>query len=110
MSSFAATAVLVQLVPVVIIVVVLLLLITAAGSIRATGRAVERVERKLDLVMKRLDIEDSTAVGIAPDALAEIDRCLWSDRRAEAVRLYREATGHTAAQAKEWVERRAASY
>lgn len=108
--SFAVTAVLVQLVPVVIIVVVLLLLITAAGSIRATGRAVERVERKLDLVMKRLDIEDSTAVGIAPDALAEIDRCLWSDRRAEAVRLYREATGHTAAQAKEWVEQRAASY
>lgn len=108
--SFAVTAVLVQLVPVVIIVVVLLLLITAAGSIRATSRAVERVERKLDLVMKRLDIEDSTAVGIAPDALAEIDRCLWSDRRAEAVRLYREATGHTAAQAKEWVEQRAASY
>jgi hypothetical protein len=101
---------LIQLVPVVIFVVVLLLLITASASIRATGRAVERVERKLDLVMKHLDIQDSAAVGIPPDALAEIDRCLWSDRRAEAVRLYREATGHTAAQAKEWVEQRAASY
>lgn len=108
--SFAATAVLVQLVPVVIVVVVLLLLITASAGIRATGRAVERVERKLDLVMKRLDIQDSAAVGIPPDALAEIDRCLWSDRRAEAVRLYREATGHTAAQAKEWIEQRAGSY
>jgi hypothetical protein len=103
-------AVLVQLVPVVVLVVVLLLLITATVGVRATGRAVERVERKLDLVMRRLDIEDSAAVGIPPDALAEIDRCLWSDRRAEAVRLYREATGHTAAQAKEWVEQRAASY
>jgi len=103
-------ALLVQLVPVVAFVVVLVLLITAVGSMRATGRAVERVERKLDLVMQRLDIEHSAAVGIAPDALAEIDRCLWSDRRAEAVRLYREATGHTAAQAKEWVEQRAASY
>jgi hypothetical protein len=103
-------AVLVQLVPVVVLVVVLLLLITATVGVRATGRAVERVERKLDLVMRRLDIADSAAVGIPPDALAEIDRRLWSDRRAEAVRLYREATGHTAAQAKEWVEQRAASY
>jgi hypothetical protein len=103
-------ALLVQLVPVAAFVVVVLLLITAAGSIRATGRATERVERKLDLVMKHLDIQDSTAVGIAPDALAEIDRCLWSDRRAEAVRLYREATGHGAVQAKEWIEQRAGSY
>jgi hypothetical protein len=108
MSPFISL--LVQLVPVVIVVVLLLLLITMSGNMRDTGRAVERVERKLDLVMKRLEIEDSAAVGIPPDALAEIDRCLWSDRRAEAVRLYREATGHTAAQAKEWVEQRAASY
>jgi hypothetical protein len=108
MSSLAFL--LVPVVPVVIGVVLLLLLVTMSGNMRDTGRAVERVERKLDLVLKHLDIEDSTAVGIPPDALAEIDRCLWSDRRAEAVRLYREATGHTAAQAKEWVEQRAASY
>lgn len=103
-------ALLVQLVPVAFFVVALLLLITASAGIRSTGRAVERVERKLDLVMKHLDIAGSAAVEIPPEALAEIDRCLWSDRRAEAVRLYREATGHGAVQATEWIEQRAGSY
>jgi ABC-type microcin C transport system permease subunit YejB len=100
----------VQLVPVAAIVVLLVLLVAVSGTVRTTGRAVERVERKLDLVLKHLDINVPAAAGIPPETLAEIDRCLWSDRRAEAIRLYREATGHTAVQAKEWIERRAASY
>lgn len=99
-----------QLVPAAIVVILLLLLITVTGNMRATGRAVERTELKLDLVMKHLDIKGPSATDIPPDTLAEIDRCIWSDRRAEAIRLYREATGHTAVQAKEWIERRAASY
>ncbi|MDR7380757.1 hypothetical protein [Promicromonospora iranensis] len=101
---------LVQLVPVAVVVALLLLLIAMAGTVRSTGRAAERVERKLDLVLKHLGIEVAAAAGIPPETLAEIDRCLWSDRRSEAIRLYREATGHTAAQAKEWIEQRAASY
>ena len=107
----SSAAFLIQLVvPVAIFVVLLLLLLAAAGNMRATSRAVERVERRLDLVLKQLDIKGPAAADVPPYALAEIDRCLWSDRRAEAVRLYREATGHTAAQAKEWIEQRTASY
>jgi hypothetical protein len=99
-----------QFIPVAIFVILLLLLITVTGNMRATGRAVERVERKLDLVIEHLGIEGPAADGIPSDALAEIDRCLWSDRRAEAIRLYREATGHSAVEAKEWINRRAESY
>jgi hypothetical protein len=99
-----------ELVLVAIFVILLLLFITVSGNMRATGRAVERVERKLDLVMKHHDIKGSAAEGIPSDTLAEIDRCLWSDRRAEALHLYREVTGHSAIQAKEWIEQRAASY
>jgi hypothetical protein len=52
------------------------------GNMRATGRAVERTELKLDLVMKHLDIKGPGAADIPADALAEIDRYIWSDRRA----------------------------
>jgi hypothetical protein len=93
-----------------IFVVLLLLFITVAGNLGSTGRDVERVERKLDLVIKHLGIEGPTADGIPSDVLAEIDRCIWSDRRAEAIKLYRGATGHDAVAAKEWISRRAESY
>lgn len=93
-----------------IFVVLLLLLITVAGNLNSTGRTVERVERKLDLVIRHLGIEGPAAEGIPADVLAEIDRCIWSDRRAEAIKLYRDATGHDAVTAKEWINQRAASY
>ncbi|GHH80224.1 hypothetical protein [Promicromonospora soli] len=95
-----------ELVPVAILVVLLLVLIT----VNSTGRAVDRVERKVDRVIKHLGIEGPAVDGILPETLAEIDRCIWSDRRAEATRLYRQATGHTAVEARAWIERRVASY
>lgn len=99
-----------EIIPVAIFVVLLLLYITVSGNMRANGKTVERVERKLDLVIKHLGIEGPVAEGISPEALAEIDRCIWSDRRIEAIKLYREETGHGLLEAKEWVDRRAESY
>jgi ribosomal protein L7/L12 len=64
----------------------------------------------LDLVIEHLGIGGPAADGIPSDVLAEIDRCIWSDRRAEAIKLYREATGRPAVEAKAWVDQRAASY
>ncbi len=93
-----------------IFVLLLLLFITVSGNMRANGRTVERVERKLDLVINHLGIKGLPADGIPLDILAEIDRCIWSDRRIEAIKLYRQATGATLADAKAWVDQRGASY
>ena len=93
-----------------IVVVLLLASITISGNLRSAARTAERVERKLDLVIKHLGIEGPAAEGIPTDVLAEIDRCLWSDRRPEAIRLYRDATGHSSVEAKEWINRRIESY
>jgi hypothetical protein len=99
-----------EIIPIAIFVVLLMLYITVSGNQRANGKTVERVERKLDLVIKHLGIEGPAAEGISPEALAEIDRCIWSDRRIEAIKLYREETGYGLLEAKEWVDRRSASY
>lgn len=99
-----------EIVPVAIFVVLLFLYLTVSGHLRESGKAVERVERKLDLVIKHLGIEGPAADGVRPEALSEIDRCIWSDRRIEAIRLYREETGATLLDAKEWVDRRAESF
>ncbi|MFE7508748.1 hypothetical protein [Promicromonospora sp. NPDC057488] len=99
-----------EIIPAAILVILLLLYMTVKGNLHANGRTVERVERKLDLVIKHLGIEGPVAEGISPEALAEIDRCIWSDRRIEAIKLYREETGQGLLEAKEWVDRRAASY
>jgi hypothetical protein len=77
----------VEFIPAAIFVLLLLLLITVTGNLNSTGRAVERVERRLDLAIKHLGIEGPAADGIPSDVLAEIDRCIWSDRRAEAIKL-----------------------
>jgi hypothetical protein len=77
----------VEFIPAAIFVLLLLLLITVTGNLNSTGRAVERVERKLDLAIKHLGIKGPVADGIPSDVLAEIDRCIWSDRRAEAIKL-----------------------
>jgi hypothetical protein len=100
----------VELVPVAILVVLLLLFITVIGNLSSTRRTSERVERKLDLVIRHLGIEGPAADGVPLDILAEIDRCIWSDRRSEAIKLYRQATGQTAVEAKAWVDQRATSY
>jgi ribosomal protein L7/L12 len=92
------------------LVILLFATITITGNLRSTGRTVERVERKLDLVIKHLGIEGPAAEGIPPEMVAEIDRCIWSDRRVEAIKLYREATGQGLVEAKQWVDRRAASF
>jgi len=109
-GRYGSVMLIVEFTLVAIFVVLLLLLITVAGNLSSTGRTVERVERKLDRVIAHLGIEGAAADGIPPDVLAEIDRCIWSDRRAEAIKLYRDATGHDAVAAKEWINRRAASY
>jgi ribosomal protein L7/L12 len=92
------------------VVILLFSTITVSGNLRSTRRTAERVERKLDLVIKHLGIEGPAAEGISPEMVSEIDRCIWSDRRVEAIKLYREATGHGLVEAKEWVDRRAASF
>jgi len=99
-----------EILPAAIFVLLLLLFINVTGNLSANGKAIKRVERKLDLVIKHLGIEGPAAEGISPEALAEIDRCIWSDRRIEAIKLYREETGHELLEAKEWVDRRAESY
>ncbi|MGW2092364.1 hypothetical protein [Promicromonospora sukumoe] len=99
-----------QIIPAAILVLLLLLFITVSGNMSSRAKTTERLERKLDLVIKHLGIEGPAAEGIPPEALAEIDRCIWSDRRIEAIKLYRETTGHGLLEAKEWVDRRAASY
>ncbi|WP_369372434.1 hypothetical protein AB1046_03600 [Promicromonospora sp. Populi] len=99
-----------DLIPAAIFVILVLLMITVTGNLRSATRTAERVERKLDLVIKHLGITGAAADGIPSDILAEIDRCVWSDRRAEAIKLYREATGHTAVEAKAWIDQRSASY
>ena len=109
-GRYGSVMLIVEFTLVAIFVVLLPLLITVAGNLSSTGRTVERVERKLDRVIAHLGIEGAAADGIPPDVLAEIDRCIWSDRRAEAIKLYRDATGHDAVAAKEWINRRAASY
>ena len=96
-------------IPAGIFVVLVLLLITVSGSMNATGRSVDRVERKLDAVIEHLGIDADQAVGITQEALAEIDRCIRSDQRVRAVKLYREATDHGLLEAKNWVDRRAAA-
>lgn len=90
--------------------VLLLLFITVRGNLESNGKALERVERKLDLVIKHLGIEGPAAEGVRPEALSEIDRCIWSDRRIEAIKLYREETGADLVDAKEWVDRRTESF
>jgi hypothetical protein len=109
-DRYGSVMLIVEFILVGIFVVLVLLLITAAGNLSSTGRTVERVERKLDLVMKHLGIEGAAADGIPSEVLAEIDRCIWSDRRAEAIKLYRDVTGQDAVAAKEWISRRAESY
>ena len=99
-----------QIIPAAILVLLLLLFITVSGNMSSRAKTTERLERKLDLVIKHLGIEGPAAENIPPEALAEIDRCIWSDRRIEAIKLYREETGHGLLEAKEWVDRRAASY
>lgn len=92
------------------VIILLFSTIAVTSGLRSTGRNVERVERKLDLVIKHLGIEGPAAEGIPQEMVAEIDRCITSDRRIEAIKLYREATGHGLVEAKEWVDRRAASF
>ncbi len=99
-----------EIIPAAVLVLLVLLFITVSGNMSSRAKAIERIERKLDMVIKHLGIEGPAAEGIPPEALAEIDRCIWSDRRVEAIKLYREATGHGLLEAKEWVDRRAASY
>ncbi|MFI2363946.1 ribosomal protein L7/L12 [Promicromonospora sp. NPDC019610] len=96
-----------EIVPVAIFVVLLFLYLTVSGHLRESGKAIERVERKVDLILDHLDIEWPTADGISPETLAEIDRHIWSDRRIQAIKQYREATGLGLVEAKVWVDRRA---
>ncbi|MFI1203843.1 ribosomal protein L7/L12 [Streptomyces sp. BHT-5-2] len=64
-------------------------------------RRLARLERKVDLVMAHLGVEE------VPDArMAEIDALLAQDKKIAAIKLYRELTGAGLVEAKEAVERR----
>lgn len=99
-----------EIIPVAIFVALLFLYMTVSGHLRERGKAVERVERKLDLVIKHLDIKGPAAEEIPPETLSEIDRHLLSNRRIQAIKLYRDVTDADFAEAKEWVDRRAESF
>lgn len=82
-------------------------MISVTGSLNATRLTVQRVERKLDRVIEHLGIEDAPVAGLSTEVLAEIDRCIWSDQKIKAIKLYRDATGEGLVEAKEWVDKRA---
>lgn len=86
---------------------IFLTMISVTGNISATRETVRRVERKLDLVIEHLGVEGTPVAGISRETLAEIDRCIWSDQKIKAIKLYRDATGEGLAEAKKWVDERA---
>ncbi|MEW1657165.1 MULTISPECIES: hypothetical protein [unclassified Streptomyces] len=64
-------------------------------------RRLARLERKVDLLMAQLGVEEP-----ADPQLAEVDVLLAKGKTVAAIKVYREATGAGLAEAKEAVERR----
>ncbi|KAA6221619.1 hypothetical protein CP973_06225 [Streptomyces albofaciens JCM 4342] len=83
--------------------VVVIVVLTSAGDARhkTLDRRLRRIDRKLDLIMEHLGIEET-----GPEGMAEIDALLLKGRKIQAIKRYRELTGAGLAEAKEAVERR----
>ncbi|MFH8347194.1 ribosomal protein L7/L12 [Streptomyces sp. NPDC018045] len=83
-------------------VVIVVLASTMDARHKTLERRLRRMDRKLDLIMEHLGIEET-----GPEGMAEIDALLLKDKKILAIKRYRELTGAGLAEAKEAVERRA---
>jgi len=86
------------------IAVLALLVVTVLLSTLRIGdkTRMDRVERKLDLIIKHLGIEE-----LGPAQQDSVDELLRQGKKIEAIKRYREITGAGLKDAKEAVERRA---
>ncbi|GCD37368.1 hypothetical protein OEIGOIKO_05159 [Streptomyces chrestomyceticus JCM 4735] len=82
-------------------VVIVVLASTMDARHKTLERRLRHMDRKLNLVMEHLGIEEP-----GPEGMAEIDALLHKGRKVEAIKRYRELTGAGLVEAKEAVERR----
>jgi ribosomal protein L7/L12 len=87
------------------VLVLLIALLGRGGSTRQLERRLERVERKLDLLMQHLDVPQPGPTG--PDLAVDQDvvNLARAGRKIEAIKRYRELTGAGLKEAKDAVER-----
>jgi ribosomal protein L7/L12 len=78
--------------------------VSDATRIHELARAIARLERKVDFILRHLDLEYEEQDAPTPPYLAEVSRLLQSGRKIEAIKVYREATRTGLAEAKEAVE------
>jgi ribosomal protein L7/L12 len=83
------------------LLVVFLVLWPIESRVGRAEKALRRVERKIDLVMEHLGIEEPELVG-----LAEVDALMDEGEKIQAIKRYRELTGAGLKDAKEAVEKR----
>ncbi|WP_030679489.1 ribosomal protein L7/L12 [Streptomyces rimosus] len=83
------------------VVVIVVLASTMDARHKTLERRLRRMDRKLDLIMEHLGIEET-----GPEGMAEIDALLHKGKKIEAIKRYRELTGAGLVEAKEAVERR----
>lgn len=84
-----------------VVVLLVFLWISASGRRRAQDRALDRIERRMDLILEHLGV-----VVPEPDGMPEVDALIRADRKVQAIKRYRELTGEGLVEAKEAVERR----
>lgn len=86
------------------LVVLLLVLnwISASGHRRAQQAALDKIERKVDLVMAEMGV-----VVPEPAGVSEVDQLIRAERRVQAIKRYREITGEGLVEAKTAVDLRA---
>ncbi|MEN2419496.1 ribosomal protein L7/L12 [Streptomyces rimosus] len=82
-------------------VVIVVLASTVDARHKTLERRLRRMDRKLDLIMEHLGLDE-----VGPEGMAEIDALLLKGRKIEAIKRYRELTGAGLVEAKEAVERR----
>ncbi|MEU2792659.1 hypothetical protein [Streptomyces sp. NPDC007100] len=82
-------------------VVIVVLASTMDARHKTLERRLRRMDRKLDLIMEHLGVEET-----GPEGIAEIDALLHKGKKIEAIKRYRELTGADLVEAKEAVERR----
>jgi ribosomal protein L7/L12 len=73
-----------------------------------TLQALARIERKLDLVMRHLDIVDHAPP--EPDPFTEVRDLARRGKKIQAIKVYREITGTSLKEAKDAVERMEAGH
>ncbi|MFK8846914.1 MULTISPECIES: ribosomal protein L7/L12 [Streptomyces] len=82
-------------------VVIVVLASTMDARHKTLERRLRRMDRKLDLIMEHLGVEET-----GPEGIAEVDALLHKGKKIEAIKRYRELTGAGLVEAKEAVERR----